>query len=84
MSENLKPKRLRFEKQQQIQPLFSMKIEQPKNLRIDKMKYEFSKPYCPADQGTNYGSDEEWATEPALDSIPQAHKRNRTSKESEY
>ena len=30
------------------------------------MKYEFVKPYCPLSK-TDFGSDEEWATEPAFD-----------------
>ena len=40
----------------QIQPLLSMKVERPENLKLEKMKYEFSKPFCPPSQ-TDIGSD---------------------------
>ena len=48
-----------------IQPLLSLKVERPENLTLDKMKYEFSKPFCPP-TNTDFGSDEEWATEPDI------------------
>ena len=51
MCEFIKPKKLTFEKEMglsskpQIKPLLSKNIEQPKNLQIDIIKYEFSKQY---------------------------------------
>ena len=63
-----------------IKPLLSGKVERPKNLQIDIMKYEFSKPYVPpvqiktkqiAEEGkTDCVSDEEMAAELGLDYDP--------------
>ena len=64
MCGHLKPKRLQIERvigqitNPRIQPLLSMKVERPENLTFDKMKYEFSKPFCPPTK-TDLGSDEE-------------------------
>ena len=48
----------------QIKPLLSGKVEQPENLQIDIMKYEFSKPYVPPVQiKTEYQNAEEVKTD---------------------
>ena len=53
MCEFIKPKKFVFEKEMglsskpQIKPLLSGKVERPDNLKIDIMKYKFSKPYVP-------------------------------------
>ena len=58
MCGHLKPKRLQIERvigqitNPRIQPLLSMKVERPENLTFDKMKYEFSKPFCPLPKPT--------------------------------
>ena len=60
---SLKPKRLEFEIKMgqitnpQIQPLLSLKVELPEKMTLDRMKYEFSKPFCPPSK-TDFGSDE--------------------------
>ena len=72
MCGHLKFKRLSFETESSVfsmprsQPLLLMKIERPTNLTLDKMKYEYAKPYCPLSK-TDFESDKEWATEPAFD-----------------
>ena len=51
MFEFIKPKKLTFENEMglsskpQIKPWLSRKVEQPKKIQSDIMKYEFSKPY---------------------------------------
>ena len=71
MCGHLKPKRLQIETvieqitNLQIQLLLSMKVERPENLTFDKMKYDFSRPFCPPTK-TDIGSDEELATEPDI------------------
>ena len=70
MCELVKPKKLTFEKEiglsskPQIKPLLLGKIERPKNLQIDIMQYEFSKPYVPPVQiKTEYQNAEEVKTD---------------------
>ena len=87
MCEFIKPKKLTFEKEmglsskQQIKPLLSRKVQQPKKLQIDIMKYEFSKPYISPVQikteyqnanevRTDFVSDEEVAAELGPDYDP--------------
>ena len=71
MCGHLKPKRRQIETvigqitNPRIQPLLSMKVERPENLTFDKIKYEFSKLFCPPTK-TDLGSDEELATEPDI------------------
>ena len=71
MCGHLKPKRLQIERvigqitNPRIHPLLSMKIERPENLTFNKMKYEFSKPFCLPTK-TDIGSDEERAIEPDI------------------
>ena len=71
MCGHLKPKRLQIERvieqitDPRIQQLLSMKVERPENLTFDKMKYEFSKPFCLPTK-IDLGSDEEWASEPDI------------------
>ena len=68
MCGHLKPKRLEFEidmgqiTNQRIQPLLSLRVERPENMILDKMKYEFSKQFCPPSK-IDFGSDEKWAIE---------------------
>ena len=45
-----------------------MKIEGPTNLRLDTIKFECSKQFCPPSK-IDFRSDEEWATEPASDIV---------------
>ena len=51
-----------------------MKVEWPENLTLDKIKYEFSKPFLPPPK-TYFGSDEEWAwaTVPAPNFVAPHH-----------
>ena len=70
MCEFIKPKKLTFENEMglsskpQIKPLLSRKVEQPKTLQIDIMKYEFSKPYVsPVKIKTEYQNAEEVKTD---------------------
>ena len=42
-----------------------MKDERPENLKLDKIKYELSKPFCPPSK-TDFEYDEKWATEPDI------------------
>ena len=49
----------------QIQPL-SLRVERPENMTLYKMKYEFSKLFCPPSK-TDIGNDEKWVTEPDSD-----------------
>ena len=88
MCEFIKPKKLTFEEEMglsskpHIMPLLSDKVEQPENLQIDIMKYEFSKPYVPPVQPikinyqnaeknkTDFVSDEEVAAELGPDYNP--------------
>ena len=55
-----------------IQPLLLMKDERPENLILDKMKYYFSKLFCPPSK-TDLESEEEWATKPVLDFVAPQH-----------
>ena len=72
MCGHLKPKTLEFEieigqiSNSRIQALLSLKVERPENMTVDKMKYEFSKPFCPPSK-TDFKSDEKRATEPDFD-----------------
>ena len=76
MCAHLNPTKLKFVREMRqimnprIQPLVLMNIERPENLTVDKIKYEFSKPFCPPSKA-DFGSDEEWATEPAPDFMAQ-------------
>ena len=87
MCEFIKPKKLTFENEMglsskpQIKPLLSGKVERPKKLQIDIMKYEFSKPYVSSVQikteyqnaeevKTDFVSDEEVAAELGPDYDP--------------
>ena len=70
MCEFIKPKKLTFENEMglfskpQIKPLLSGKVEQPKKLKIDIMKYEFSKKYVsPVKIKTEYQDAEEVKTD---------------------
>ena len=71
MCGHLNPKRLQIETvigqitNRRIQLLLSIKVERPENLTFDKMKYEFSKPFCPPIK-SDLESDEKWATEPDI------------------
>ena len=49
-----------------IQPLVSLRVDRLENITLDKMNYEFSKPFC-ATSKTDFGSDEKFATEPDSD-----------------
>ena len=53
----------------QIQPLLLRKVKRQEKLTLDKMKYEFSKPFCPPSK-IDFGNDKKWATEPAFDFMP--------------
>ena len=72
MCGHLKPKTLEFEIEMgqmtnpRIEPLLSLTVDRPEHMTLDKMKYEFSKPFCPLSK-TDFGSDEKWATEPDSD-----------------
>ena len=76
MCGHLKPKKLEFVTEMKpiitprIKPLVLLKVERPKNLTVDNVKFEFSKPFCPPSQ-TDFGSEEEWAFVPAPDFVAQ-------------
>ena len=53
----------------QIQPLLSLRVERSNNMTLDKMKYEFSTPFCPPSK-TDYKRDEKLANEPDSDFMP--------------
>ena len=66
----IKPKKLTFENEMglsskpQIKPFLSGKVEQPKKLQIDIIKYEFSKPYVsPVQIKTKYQNAQEVKTD---------------------
>ena len=51
---------------ERIQPLVSLRVERPEKMILDKMKYEFSKPFC-LQSKIDVGSDEKWAIKPDYD-----------------
>ena len=51
-----------------IQPLFSIKVERPIKLTLNKIKYEFSKQFCLPSK-SDFKIDEKLATEPASDFV---------------
>ena len=70
MCEFIKPIKLTFENEMglsskpQIKPLLSGKVEEPQKLQIDRMKYEFSKPYVsPVQIKTKYQNAQEVKTD---------------------